>query len=226
MMHTARLTTLLLLAVLAAACTGRGEQTARDLTEALRAEESALTEALRLARTAHADSLMTVEAMLHAMAEGKRIRTTEAQSLTAQASNTHADNPSESQPEQDEADTARTESLREGLTRLMEKEREHGQSTYAAYAHEASRNGRHAEAQWFAQGAQTAEGLAALLTYVIGNLDNRPVLAAVYATCPHCGNVTAGTTEKTCAVCHTDARDFMLQIATHTDATTGATRIH
>lgn len=226
MMRTNRLTRFLLLAVLVAACTGRGEQTAHDLTVALHTEEAARTEALRLARTARADSLMTVEAMLHAMAEGKRIRATGARGLAAHAPNTHADSPGEDLSGQDEVDTTRTESLREGLKRLMERECELGQTTYVAYAREASRNGRHAEAQWFAQGAQTSEGLAALLTYVTGNLDNRSVLAAVYATCPHCGNVTAGTTERTCAVCHTDARDFMLQIATHTDATTGATRIH
>ncbi len=80
-------------------------------------------------------------------------------------------------------------------------------------------------AQLFQESKQISENLQRIYTYLLGNIDNRPVLAAIYLVCPTCGNLFIGTTTSACEICNTPSSQFLPYSATHTDATTGATRI-
>lgn len=211
-----RTSTGMLLAVFVSACAQNRQPVLNDLQEAIERETTAALSTQCMAERAAADSIFPIEAFFKAVACSKNIMTGQFQkTLDTLGSPTYT--PAFLQPDTP-SDTR--QNIAQGLSteQLMKQ-------TYTNYRNRAHDN-KCVQAEFvFRQAQQVSENLQRIYTYLLGNIDNRPVLAAVYLLCPNCGNLFIGTTSHVCDVCQTPSTHFISYSATHTDATTGATRI-
>lgn len=211
-----RLSLGLLLSVGLSACTTNPQPILCDLQEAIDREKKSARAAACMADRAATDSIFPIEAFFKAVSYSKNIIISQFQkTLDTLGSPTYTTTFLQSDTLSDTR-----QNIAQGLSTEQSMEQ-----TYTNYRNRAHDNNCTQAESVFRQARQVSENLQRIYTYLLGNIANRPVLAAVYLLCPNCGNLFIGTTSHVCDVCQTPSTHFISYSATHTDATTGATRI-